>query len=136
MLCHYAEYDYDGCHYDEWHYDGCHYAEWHYDGCHYAEWHYDGWHYDEWHYDEWVCDDKNDVSERREKRLQRRFIKKHLAMNGRRLRHKFIEDINSQNVAKNRRYRRDDSKNDDSASDVTTDVETVLTDLADQVAIL
>jgi hypothetical protein len=83
-----------------------------------------------------VCDDKNDVSERREKRLQRRFIKKHLAMNGRRLRHKFIEDINSQNVAKNRRYRRDDSKNDDSASDVTTDVETVLTDLADQVAIL
>ena len=79
-----------------------------------------------------VCVDRNDIRERREKRLQRRFIKKHLATNGRRLRHKFIDGIDAENAAKNRRFRRDDSKNDDQSSDASTDVETVLTDLADQ----
>ena len=81
-----------------------------------------------------VCDDKNDVLE---KRLQRRFIKKH-AVGRRRLKQKFIENIDNNNndhhVATNRRFRRneDDAKSDDSTSDVSTDVETVLTDLADQ----
>ena len=79
-----------------------------------------------------VCDDKNDVLE---KRLQRRFIKKH-AVGRRRLKQKFIENIdnNDHHVATNRRFRRneDDAKSDDSTIDVSTDVETVLTDLADQ----
>ena len=88
------------------------------------------------------CDDNESeyffsMAEKREKRLQRRFIKKHLATNGHRLRHKFIKDIVrddddlTESVTNNRRSKRDDSTNE-SQDPPSPDVETVLTDLADQ----
>ncbi len=61
--------------------------------------------------------------------MQRRFIKKHLATNGQHLRHKFIKDSD---LSQNRRFRRDDSNTNESQESPSPDVETVLTDLADQ----
>ena len=79
------------------------------------------------------------MAEKREKRLQRRFIKKHLATNGHRLRHKFLKDIVRDDVdadsvtsLSNRRSKRDDSSTNESQDSSSPDVETVLTDLADQ----
>jgi predicted transcriptional regulator len=79
------------------------------------------------------------TAEKREKRLQRRFIKKHLATNGHRLRHKFLKDIVHDDVDEdtvkslsNRRSKRDDSSTNESQDSASPDVETVLTDLADQ----
>ena len=70
---------------------------------------------------------KNDfigLAENHEKRLQRRFIKKHLATNGNNL-HTF-----NKHSLQNRRFRRDYSNHNESQE--SSDVETVLTDLADQ----